>query len=115
MADKKPVVAQQVNIPRLNTQLSQLKVKIDKSKTYLDQSNHLSHIINSDISSLEKRKNQAKGTLDLYTDIIELRGSIKMVNEALESYDKSNGSLENLEMAAHFTSKSMSLMQVIKE
>ena len=38
-----------------------------------------------------------------------------MVNEALESYDKSNGSLENLEMAAHFTSKSMSLMQVIKE
>lgn len=92
-----------------------MKVKIDKSKTYLDQSNHLSHIINSDISSLEKRKNQAKGTLDLYTDIIELRGSIKMVNEALESYDKSNGSLENLEMAAHFTSKSMSLMQVIKE
>ena len=110
LTDKKPVVAQQVNIPRLNTQLSQLKVKIDKSKTYLDQSNHLSHIINSDISSLEKRKNQAKGTLDLYTDIIELRGSIKMVNEALESYDKSNGSLENLEMAAHFTSKSMSLM-----
>lgn len=54
-------------------------MKIDKSKTYLDQSNHLSHIINSDISSLEKRKNQAKNTLDLYTDIIELRGSIKMV------------------------------------
>ena len=111
---------QQVNIPRLNTQLSQLKVKIDKSKTYLDQSNHLSHIINSDISSLEKRKNQAKSTLDLYTDIIELRGSIKMVKEALEKYETNTvggvkGSLENLEMAAHFTSKSMSLLQVIKE
>ena len=80
----------------------------------------MSHIINSDISSLEKRKNQAKGTLDLYTDIIELRGSIKMVNEALASYEASQGddrmaSLESLEMAAHFTSKSMSLMQVIKE
>ena len=77
----------------------------------------MSHIINSDISSLEKRKNQAKSTLDLYTDIIELRGSIKMVREALASYEenKEGGGLENLEMAAHFTSKSMSLMQVIKE
>ena len=113
---QQPVATQQVNIPRLNTQLSQLKVKIDKSKTYLDQSNHLSHIINSDISSLEKRKNHAKSTLDLYTDIIELRGSIKMVTEALDKYDSDpNASLENIEMAAHFTHKSMSLMQVIKE
>ena len=92
-------------------------MKIDKSKNYLDQSNHLSHIINSDISSLETRKNQAKSTLDLYTDIIELRGSIKMVKEALASVEQNSihGSLDKLEMAAHFTSKSMSLMQVIQE
>ena len=41
-----------------------------------------------------------------------------MVKEALEQYESNTknagkGSLENLEMAAHFTSKSMSLMQVI--
>ena len=69
---------------------------------------------------MEKRKNQAKSTLDLYTDIIELRGSIKMVQEALTDYEEVEevdafASLESLEMAAHFTSKSMSLMQVIKE
>ena len=93
-----------------------MRVKIDKSKDYLDQSNHLSHIVNSDINSLEKRKNQAKATIELYTDIIELRGSVKMVEEALEDYEGSqDASLEQLEMAAHFTSKSMSLMQVIKE
>jgi hypothetical protein len=43
-----------------------------------------------------------------------------MVKEALEKYENNTvggvkGSLENLEMAAHFTAKSMSLMQVIKE
>lgn len=44
-----------------------------------------------------------------------------MVKEALEQYESNTkkggvkGSLENLEMAAHFTSKSMSLMQVIQE
>ena len=118
---KQGMIAQQVNIPRLNTQLSQLKVKIDNSRTYLDQSNHLSHIINSDISSLEERKNQAKSTLDLYTDIVELRGSIKMVKQTLaqveaEEQDGADlGNLENLEMAAHFTTKSISLMQVIRE
>lgn len=68
-----------MNISGLNTQLSQLKVKIDKSKTYLDQSNHLSHIINSGIASLEQRKNGAQKTLNLFTDCIELRGSTKMV------------------------------------
>ena len=41
-----------------------------------------------------------------------------MVREALATYEENTqegGGLENLEMAAHFTSKSMSLMQVIKE
>jgi len=45
-----------INISGLNTQLSQLKVKIDSAKSYLDQSNNLSNIINSGISSLEKKK-----------------------------------------------------------
>ena len=106
--------SQQVNISGLNTQLSQLKIKIDKSKTYLDKSNSLSSDVNSDISSLEKRKNAARKTLDLYTDIVEIRGSILMVKEALKSCDENEermeGGLGNLETAAHFTSKSLSLM-----
>jgi chromosome segregation ATPase len=78
----------------LNTQLSQLKVKIDKSKTYLDKSNNLSQDVNSDISSLEKRKNTARQTLDLYTDIVELRGSILMVKEALKSCEDNQEVME---------------------
>ena len=42
-----------------------------------------------------------------------------MVKQSLascqENQDKMEDGLENLETAAHFTSKSMSLMQVIKE
>lgn len=40
-----------------------------------------------------------------------------MVKEALACVEKSSvhGSLDKLEMAAHFTSKSISLMQVIQE
>jgi hypothetical protein len=71
---------------------------------------------------LEIRKKRATDTLDLFTDVIELRGSIKMVKQSLancvlagDSKKMSMNGLENLETAAHFMSKSMSLMQVIEK
>lgn len=44
-----------------------------------------------------------------------MRGSIKMVREALKSDKLEEVGLESLETAAHFMAKSMTLMQLIKE
>ena len=56
----------------------------------MEQSKNLSSLINSEISSLEVRKKRATDTLDLFTDVIELRGSIKMVKRSLANWH-SNG------------------------
>ena len=58
------------------------------------------------------RKKRATETLDLFTDAIELRGSVKMIKKAIE---KDQVGIENLETAAHFMSKSLSLIQVIEK
>lgn len=118
-AQKEPLKPQ-LNISGLNTQLSLLSTKIDGAHEYLEQSKRLSSTINSGISSLEIRKKCANDTLNLFTDVVELRGSVKMVKKALGNIQHSSGSssktstLENLETATYFTEKSMTLIQVIE-
>jgi hypothetical protein len=48
--------------------------------------------------------------MELFTDIVELRGSVNMVRKYLESSED-----ECLETAAHFMSKSVALIQVLEE
>lgn len=66
---------------------------------------------------LEKRKQKAKTSLNLFVDVIEMRGSVRLVNETLPEPSANNQhvSLESLETAAHFLSKSLALMQVIED
>jgi hypothetical protein len=71
----------------------------------LEQSKNLSKTINEGINSLERRKKRAKDTVDLFTDVIELRGSVKMVKKSLSNMD-----MENLETASYFIQKSTSLI-----
>ena len=74
-----------MNITGLNTQLSLLSHKIEGANEYLEQSKSLSSTINAGISSLEARKKRANDTLNLFTDVVELRGSVQMVKQALAS------------------------------
>ena len=74
-----------MNISGLNTQLSLLSNKIEGANDYLEQSKSLSSTINAGITTLEIRKKRAFDTLNLFTDIVELRGSVKMVKGALAS------------------------------
>ena len=74
-----------MNISGLNTQLSLLSNKIEGANDYLEQSKSLSSTINAGITTLEIRKKRANDTLNLFTDIVELRGSVQMVKGALAS------------------------------
>jgi hypothetical protein len=74
-----------MNITGLNTQLSLLGHKVEGANEYLEQSKSLSSTINAGISSLEARKKRANDTLNLFTDVVELRGSVQMVKKALAS------------------------------
>jgi uncharacterized coiled-coil protein SlyX len=112
---KMPDTNRTFNVTGLNEQLDSLDGKINDANDYLYKCRTLSETINSGISSLELRKKRAADTLHMFTDILEVRGSVKMVRDSLNSAVKgdSKQQLEQLETATYFMQKSMSLMQVI--
>lgn len=107
-----PETTRTINIDGLNSHLSQLNDKISGAHDYLDKCKSLSETINAGISSLELRKARAADTLHLLTDVVEVRGSVKMVKKSLANA-KDSKQLDQLETATYFMQKTMSLMQVI--
>ncbi|CDW72213.1 UNKNOWN [Stylonychia lemnae] len=98
---------QTINVSTMKVQLAQLKEKIGGTREFLESSNNLSQIINSGINSLETRKSRAKDTLNLFQDIIQLRGSYNQVYTAFDNND--------LESAVYFMAKVISLMKSMEK
>jgi hypothetical protein len=73
----------------------------------LQSSNSLSQILNAGVNSLETRKTRARNTLNLFDDIVQLRGSLNHIQDCLAD-DRS-------EDATYFMAKAMALIKVLSD
>ena len=87
------------------------------SEPHLTESHTFTQIVNKSIQSLQSRKRLAEDTMNILTEIIELRSSCQHVWRTLNQIDanRKEGEInfQDLESAVYFMSKCISLVDLL--
>lgn len=107
----------------LSLNMQQLGLKMQQAADpHLTQAHEFTQIVNNSIKSLQHRKQMAEDTMNMLTEVIELRSSCQMVWSSLDQIEKarkeqdpSKFDLQPIENAVYFMSKTISVVNLLGE